>query len=73
MLLKICDPDYELPVLNDYSVGFSFTSVTGFVLLPVIVNFMLFSSFTTVLLFLTALLAIAAVVLVGADRISRRV
>lgn len=72
MLLKICDPDYELPVLNDYSVGFSFTSVTAFVLLPVLVNLMLFSSFLTILLFLSALLAATMVLLFFADRISRR-
>lgn len=72
MLLKICDPDYELPVLNDYSVGFSFTSVTAFVLLPMIVNFMLFSSFITTLLFLLALLAAGMATLIFADKISKR-
>ena len=47
MLLKICDPDYELPVLNDYSVGFSFTSVLNFVLLPITVNLLLHYGFMT--------------------------
>jgi ESS family glutamate:Na+ symporter len=72
LLLKICDPDYELPVLNDYSVGFSFTSVTGFALLPVSVNFLLHSGFGGNLLYMGGSLAIALIVIFCADRISRR-
>ena len=41
MLLKICDPDYETPVINDFSIGFSFTSVLGFALMPVYVSCLL--------------------------------
>jgi ESS family glutamate:Na+ symporter len=51
MLLKICDPDYELPVLNDYTIGFSFTSITGFIMMPVLVNMMIFSGTAPTLIF----------------------
>lgn len=73
MLLKICDPEYKLPVLNDYSVGFSFTSVTGFVLMPITVNFMLHSGFGINLLYQGALVAATIIVLLCADKISRRI
>jgi ESS family glutamate:Na+ symporter len=72
MLLKICDPDYELPALNDYSVGFSFASVTNFVLLPVTVNLMLHYGFGINLAFLFAIFAAAIIVIVSANQISRR-
>jgi ESS family glutamate:Na+ symporter len=41
MLLKICDPDYRLPVLNDYTVSFSMTTLFGFILTPLTVGVML--------------------------------
>lgn len=41
MLLKICDPEYESEVLNDFSIGFSMTSVLSFALMAVFVNLML--------------------------------
>jgi ESS family glutamate:Na+ symporter len=69
MLLKICDPDYELPVLNDYSVGFSFTSVLNFVLLPITVNLMLHYGFGTNLLYLTGLLVAPLILIICANRI----
>ena len=72
MLLKICDPDYELPALNDYSVGFSFTSVTSFVLLPISVNFLLHASFGATFLYMAGLMACALVAMFGASQISKR-
>jgi ESS family glutamate:Na+ symporter len=51
MLLKICDPDYKLPVLNDFSVGFSLTTLGGFILVPVTVAMFLTYSFGVNLLF----------------------
>lgn len=71
MLLKICDPDYELPVLNDYSVGFSFTSITGFVLLPITVNIILNYSFALSLGYLLAVLAVFFVILLFSSRASK--
>ena len=41
MLLKICDANYETPVLKDYSIGFSLTTTTGFIMLPLIINTMI--------------------------------
>jgi ESS family glutamate:Na+ symporter len=73
MLLKICDPDYELPVLNDYSVGFSFTSVTAFVLLPVTVNSLLQYGFGTNLAYQAAILLAAFAVIFFANKISGHV
>jgi ESS family glutamate:Na+ symporter len=72
MLLKICDPDYELPVLNDYSVGFSFTAITAFVLLPVSVNFLLYSGFGMNVLYAGGSTLIAFFVVLCADTLSRK-
>jgi ESS family glutamate:Na+ symporter len=57
MLLKICDPDYKLPVLNDFSVGFSLLSTTGFILLPVTVSMFLTYGFGVNVLFQLSILA----------------
>jgi ESS family glutamate:Na+ symporter len=73
MLLKICDPDYDLPVLNDYSVGFSFVSVLNFVLLPVTVNIMLHYGFETNLMYQIGLLVAPLVLLLFANRIFKPV
>lgn len=71
MLLKICDPDYELPVLNDYSVGFSFTSVLNFVLLPITVNIMLHYGFGSNLAYQLALLLVPVVLIIFVNQISK--
>ena len=69
MLLKICDPDFKSPVLNDYSIGFSFCSVSSFILLPITVNMMLSYGFGVNMLFQFILLVIAFILLISADRI----
>lgn len=71
MLLKICDPDYELPVLNDYTVGFSFNSITAFVLMPVTVSIMLHYSMEISLFYQAALLAVFVALLLFAHRASK--
>lgn len=71
MLLKICDPDYELPVLNDYSVGFSFTSITAFVLMPITVSIMLHYSIVQNLIYQGCVLAVIAALLLFASRASK--
>jgi ESS family glutamate:Na+ symporter len=73
MLLKICDPDYELPVLNDYSVGFSFTSITNFVLLPVTVNLLVQYGFGANLAYQGGIFLASIVLIVLANQISKRV
>jgi ESS family glutamate:Na+ symporter len=72
MLLKNCDPDYKTPVLSDYSMGFSLTSVTSFILMPITVSMLLYQSFTVNLLFQIGLLVIGMILLLGGNRISRR-
>jgi ESS family glutamate:Na+ symporter len=72
LLLKICDPDYELPVLNDYSVGFSLTSVSSFMLLPITVNLMLQYGFGANLAYQAGILAVALILIVFANRFSKR-
>jgi ESS family glutamate:Na+ symporter len=72
MLLKICDPDYELPVLNDYSVSFSFTSITNFVLLPVTVNLLLEYGFATNLAYQAGIFLAAVAIIIFANHISER-
>jgi ESS family glutamate:Na+ symporter len=72
MLLKICDPEYKTPVLNDYSIGFSLTSITGFVLMPINVSLLLYQSFTVNVLFQSGMLVIGLVLLLAANQISRR-
>ncbi|MDR3164429.1 MAG: hypothetical protein LBU13_02530 [Synergistaceae bacterium] len=73
MLLKICDPDYELPVLNDYSVGFSFTSVLNFVLLPITVNLLLQYGFGLNLAYQAGLLVASVALIIFAGKISKSV
>jgi ESS family glutamate:Na+ symporter len=72
LLLKICDPDYELPVLNDYSVGFSLTSVSSFMLLPITVNLLLQYGFGANLTYQAGILAVALILIVFANRFSKR-
>lgn len=72
MLLKICDPEYELPVLNDYSVGFSFTSISGFIMLPLVVNMMIGSSLLINVLTQTGILLAAFVLLWVTNKISKK-
>jgi ESS family glutamate:Na+ symporter len=65
MLLKICDPDYELPVLNDFSIGFSLTSISGFIMMPVLVNMMLNAGIMpTLLLQFAIIMALLAVLFI---------
>ncbi|MCR4629351.1 MAG: hypothetical protein K5760_07095 [Clostridium sp.] len=43
-LLKICDPDYELPVLEDYSVANIVISMTDLVALPIMYNILCYGT-----------------------------
>jgi ESS family glutamate:Na+ symporter len=72
MLLKICDPDYKLPVLNDYSVGFSMTSMIGFIMLPPTVGMMLNYGFVHNVLFQGAIVLAMGIVLFFAVRLDPR-
>lgn len=72
MLLKICDPDFKSPVLNDYSIGFSFCSVSSFILLPITVNMMLSYGFGVNMLFQLVLFVIAFALLIFSDRVAKK-
>jgi ESS family glutamate:Na+ symporter len=72
MLLKICDPEYKSPVLNDYSMGFSLTSVVSFILMPIVVSMLLYQSFTVNVLFQAGLMVTGMALLIGANQISRK-
>jgi ESS family glutamate:Na+ symporter len=72
MLLKICDPDYKTPVLNDYSMGFSLTSVSNFILMPITVSMLLYQTFSINVLFQSGLLVIGLGLLLCGNQISRR-
>ncbi|MDR2397668.1 MAG: hypothetical protein LBD74_02785, partial [Spirochaetaceae bacterium] len=72
MLLKICDPDYKTPVLNDYSMAFSLTSVTSFILMPINISMLLYQSVPVNALFQGGLLVVGLGLLLGGNQISRR-
>lgn len=40
LLLKMVDPDFESPVLKDYSISYSFGSMVGFIMIPLTFNFL---------------------------------
>ena len=66
MLLKIVDPDYKLTVLNDYSISFSLTSITGFIIMPMIVlalktsDGMMIAFFSQVIIFIICMIGLIA-------------
>lgn len=72
MLLKICDPDFDLPVLNDYSVGFSFTSITGFIMMPIVVNMLIGSSLLVNIVTQLVILGGTLILFIFASQISKR-
>lgn len=64
MLLKICDPDYETPVLNEFSMGFALMSVISMITSPITYGLLgsgttmqnfLFSAFLFLLYFIMAM------------------
>ena len=63
MLLKICDPDYELPVINDYSLGFSFNSLAFFIMMPIQINLLLHSGILPTLMLNLGIFAAMCVLL----------
>jgi ESS family glutamate:Na+ symporter len=71
MLLKITDPDFKLPVLNDYSIAFSMFSICGFVLMPLTVNTMLHAGFVHNLALQGGLALACLLLLIFADRIAK--
>ncbi|MDR0553297.1 MAG: hypothetical protein LBG76_00660 [Treponema sp.] len=72
MLLKICDRDYQLPALNDYSTGYSMTTLFGFILTPVTVGLMLNYGLLVNVLVQGGILALSVILLFCAGIVSKR-
>jgi ESS family glutamate:Na+ symporter len=70
MLLKICDPDYELPVLNDFSISYSFQSVEDFVIMPFAINLWLTGTFSQIMCFYGVQVIILVLLLLYASKLS---
>lgn len=69
MLLKICDPDFKSPVLNNYSVGFSFSSVCGYILMPLSVMMLVNYGFGPNMLFQTGVFIAGLILMIFSDKI----
>lgn len=63
LLLKMVDPDFESPVLKDYSISYSFISMIGFILIPISFNLLMSYKFLTAGLVYGGLLLIYSVFL----------
>lgn len=68
LLLRICDPDYELPVLADYSIAYSIVSVVGFSLFPIIQGLTFTKGAMSVVLFSLTLAVVYFVLLLLINR-----
>jgi len=68
MLLKICDPEYKSPVLNDMSIAFSFNSMIVFILMPIIFNLMITASLMTTTITVLGMTAASCIVLFISNR-----
>jgi ESS family glutamate:Na+ symporter len=64
MLLRLADSDYKSPVLNDYSVSFSLTTLSGYILMPLTVTFLVNQGFWANILLQGGVTALAVLVLV---------
>ncbi|WBW49920.1 glutamate:sodium symporter [Peptoniphilus equinus] len=51
LLLRICDPEFETPALNNYSIAFSILSAITFAMMPVMLNVNLSFGLSTALMF----------------------
>lgn len=66
MLLRLCDPEFETPVLNDYSVGYSMTGVLSFILMAVFISLLLtYNVFINIAIQFGVFLLLMAVVLLA--------
>ena len=57
MLLKICDPEYDSPALNDFSMGFAMMSIISIFTSPVFYNLIESGTNTQLLLYAAAITA----------------
>ena len=68
-LLKITDPEYELPVMCEYSIGFAFTSPTSFILMSLSIHMMLSYSLGVNAAIQSAALVVTLIALILVNRI----
>jgi ESS family glutamate:Na+ symporter len=63
ILLKICDPKLETPVLQDYSLGFSITALLGPILIVFCIQLSCIYNYFYPILFLIILIALTIIIL----------
>jgi len=73
MLLKISDPEFESPVLNDLSIGFAVSGVVAFIILPIAVGMMIDLGLVISALFKAALLLALFIVMFITKRARDRI
>jgi ESS family glutamate:Na+ symporter len=71
MLLRVTDPEFKLPVMNDYSIAFALFPLFGFVLTPITVELLLHSPFALNFTLQSALVVACLLLLLCADRIAK--
>lgn len=69
-LLKIADPEYKLPVMCEYSIGFAFTSPTSFILMSLSIHMMLSYSLGVNAAIQSAALAVTLIALILVNRLT---
>lgn len=68
MLLKMCDPDFKLPIINNYALSVSFASLSMLTLMPIQINLLINSGILVTFLFQTAFLAAFCILFFIANR-----
>jgi ESS family glutamate:Na+ symporter len=68
MLLKLADPEYKSRVQEDYSISFSMTTLSGFILMPLTVSFLLYQGFWANIALQGGITLIAIILLIAASR-----
>ncbi|TMN21695.1 hypothetical protein FH966_01935 [Lentibacillus cibarius] len=69
LLLKMCDPSFKSPVLSEFSMGYSFNLVVGFIMFPIMFGFLVHQGLWAGILLLAGVCFIAVIGLLGARHI----
>jgi glutamate:Na+ symporter, ESS family len=70
LLLRVCDPDFESPVLGNYSLAYTMSSVTFFALLQIILGIILTKGAVTMLIISIVATLLFLIILVLYNKIS---
>jgi len=68
LLLKVCDPELESPVLGDLSMGFAIHSMLVFIMMPVFVNLMINSGLLATTFLAGGILIVVYAIMLVASR-----